>query len=58
MLDKYGWSDRLTPEEMKDSGVLWGKEPHKLSWEETYRDMAEESESWSDFDAAIADGED
>ena len=28
----------------------------KLSWEETYRAKAAESEDWSDFDIAIADG--
>ena len=58
LLDKYGWSDRLTLEEKEDSVVLRGKETHNLSWEETYRAMAEESEDWSDFDVAIADGVD
>ena len=56
LLDKYGWSDRLTLEELEESVVLRGKETHNLSWEETYRAMAEESEDWSDFDIAIADG--
>ena len=55
---KYGWSDRLTLEEMEDSIILRGKETHYLSWEETYSAMAEESEDWSDFDVAIADGVD
>ncbi len=58
LLDKYGWSDRLTLEEMEDSIILRGKETHYLSWEETYSAMAEESEDWSDFDVAIADGVD
>lgn len=56
LLDKYGWSDRLTLEEMEDSVVLRGKKTHKLSWEETYRAMAAEAEDWSDFDVAISDG--
>ncbi len=56
LLDKYGWSDRLTLEELEESVVLRGKETQNLSWEETYRAMAEESEDWSDFDVAIADG--
>ena len=56
LLDKYGWSDRLTLEEMEEGVVLRGKETHNLSWEETYRAMAEESEDWSDFDAVTADG--
>ncbi len=58
LLDKYGWSDRLTLEEMEEGVVLRGKETHNLSWEETSRAMAEESEDWSDFDATIADGVD
>lgn len=56
LLDKYGWSDRLTLEEMEESVVLRGKDAHKQSWEETYRAMAAESEDWSDFDVTIADG--
>lgn len=66
LLDKYGWSDHLTLEEKEDRVVLRGKETHilrdkethNLSWEETARAMAEESEDWSDFDFAIADGVD
>ena len=56
LLDKYGWSDRLTLEEMEESVVLRGEKTHNLSWEETYRAMAAESEDWDDFDIAIADG--
>ena len=58
LLDKYGWNDRLMLEELEESVVLRGKETHNLSWEETYRDMAAESEDWSDFDIAMADGVD
>ncbi len=56
LLDKYGWTDRLILEEMEESVVLRGEKTHNLSWEETYRAMAAESEDWSDFDIAIADG--
>ena len=58
LLDKYGWSGSLTLEEMEESVVLRGKETHNLSWEETSRAMAAESEDWSDFDVTIADGVD
>lgn len=58
LLDKYGWSDRLTLEEVDEGVVLRGKETHNLSWEETSRAMAKESEDWSDFDVATADGVD
>ena len=56
LLDKYGWSDRLMLEEMEESVVLRGEKTRHLSWEETYRAMAAESEDWSDLDVAVADG--
>lgn len=56
LLDKYGWGDRLVLEEFDEGIALRGKEAHRLSWEETYRAMAAESEDWSDFDVAVADG--
>ena len=56
LLDKYGWSDRLVLEEMEESVVLRGEKTHHLSWAQTYRAMAAESEDWSDLDIAVADG--
>lgn len=56
LLEKYGWDDRLVLEEGEDSVILRGKETHKLSWEETYRAMAAESEDWSDLDITLGDG--
>ncbi len=56
LLDKYGWSDRLMLEEFDEGIALRGKETHHLSWEETSRAMAAESEDWGDFDVALADG--
>ena len=35
---------------------LRGKEDQRLSWKDTYKDMACEREDWSDLDAAMADG--
>ncbi|MEN8243334.1 MAG: hypothetical protein ABFS43_00370 [Thermodesulfobacteriota bacterium] len=32
------------------------KDDSKLSWEETYKAMADEKENWDDFDAALLDG--
>ena len=58
LLDKYGWNDRLVLEELEESVVLRGEKTHNLSWEETSRARAAESEDWSDFDIAIADGVD
>lgn len=54
--DKYGWDNRLVLEEFEEGIALRGKETHRLSWEETSRATAAESEDWSDFDVALADG--
>jgi hypothetical protein len=32
------------------------KEDPRLSWEETYKAMAEEQENWEDFDQTLLDG--
>ena len=56
LLDKYGWGDRLILEEFEQGIALRGKEAHRLSWEETSRAMAAESEDWSDFDVVMSDG--
>jgi len=32
------------------------KPSKKLSWKETAKQMAQEKESWSDFDATLSDG--
>jgi hypothetical protein len=29
---------------------------NKLSWEDTFREMAKEKEDWSDFDVTVNDG--
>ena len=56
VLQKYGWGDSLVMEETERGVLLYGKERNKLSWNETYREMAAENEDWSDLDATIADG--
>src|SRR3954469_20791058 len=33
-----------------------GSDSKKLSWEETYKEMAAAGEDWSDWDATLADG--
>jgi antitoxin component of MazEF toxin-antitoxin module len=42
----------LRPEEL----ALRAKSRKKLTWEETYKQMAAAREDWSDFDGAIDDG--
>ena len=56
LLKKYGWGDSLVLEETEHGMVLRGKERNKLSWKETYRAIAADSEDWSDLDVTVADG--
>ena len=56
MLEKYGWSDSLVVEETDDGVLLRGGTADRLSWEDTYREMAAEREDWSDLDLTLADG--
>ena len=44
LLQKYGWSDSLVLEETDEGIYLYSKEKNKLSWQETYRDMATEDD--------------
>jgi antitoxin MazE len=57
ILQRYGFTDSLILEETA-AGLLLRKkqEEDKLSWENTYKEMAKEQEDWSDFDALSADG--
>jgi len=42
----------------KNEGILIKPkiEDNKLSWEQTYKDMAQEKEDWEDMDITSADG--
>ena len=56
LLQKYGWGDTLVLEELDTGILLYSKDSNKLSWENTYREMAANDEDWSEFDATVADG--
>jgi antitoxin MazE len=56
LLQKYGLKDTLLIEETDRGLLLRNKEKNKLSWEETYKAMANEKENWDDFDTTISDG--
>ena len=56
LLQKYGWGDTLVLEELDTGILLYSKDSNKLSWENTYREMATNDEDWSEFDATVADG--
>jgi antitoxin MazE len=57
LLQKYGFMDRLVLEET-DRGILIRKpeDDNQLSWEDTFKAMAEEEEDWSDLDITLMDG--
>ncbi len=57
LIRKYGLENSLVLEETERGILIRGREgTPKLSWEETYRAMATESEDWDDWDATMLDG--
>lgn len=57
LIQKYGFVDQLILEET-DRGILIRKPDGdtQLSWADTYKEMAQESEDWSDLDTTLTDG--
>ena len=56
IIEKYGFKSDLLLEETERGLLLRQKYENKLSWEETYKAIAEEAEDWDDFDVTILDG--
>ena len=56
VLERYGIKDALVLEAREEGLLLRGKKDKRMTWEETFRDMAREREDWSDLDATLADG--
>ena len=56
LLQKYGFKNTLLIEETEKGLLLRNKEEGKLSWEDTYKAMADEKEHWEDFDVTLSDG--
>ncbi len=56
LLQKYGFSQSLLLEETEQGLLLKKKNNDQLSWEDTYKAMAEEKEDWSEFDETLLDG--
>jgi len=56
LLQKYGLKNSLLIEETDKGLLLRCKEESKLSWEDTYKTMADEKENWDDFDTSLLDG--
>ena len=57
LIERYHLKEKLTLEELDDGILIKADEPQdKLSWEETFKEMAQENEDWSDFDSLSSDG--
>ena len=57
IIEKYHLHDTLKLEEKKDGIFIKAEIPeNKLTWEETFREMAGEQEDWSDLDNLSGDG--
>ena len=57
LIQKYHLDEKLTLEEKKEGILIKADIPdNKLSWDETYKEMAKEKEDWSDFAIITADG--
>jgi antitoxin MazE len=55
-LAKYSIKESVLLEERPEGILLRSKNDKRLSWEETFKDMAREREDWNDLEPAIADG--
>jgi len=56
VLAKYVIGEFVVLEEREEGVLLRSKKDKRLSWVETYKDMARERENWSDFETTTADG--
>lgn len=50
LLHKYNLGDEVILEEYPNGILIQAKEPQKLSWEETYKEMAKAKEDWSNWE--------
>ena len=57
LIERYHLKEKLTLEELDDGILIRAEKPQDmLSWEETFKEMAQENEDWSDFDNLASDG--
>ena len=56
VLERYAVKGSLTLELHPEGFFLRNGRDPRLSWEETFREMARERENWSEFDATLGDG--
>lgn len=56
LLNRYKFGDFIEVDELPDGLLLKAPIDQQLTWEETYKEMAESDEDWSDWDAVSSDG--
>jgi len=56
IIQKYKLGETILLEQRPDEIALRPKNQKKLTWKETYKQMAAASEDWSDLDSLSADG--
>src|SRR5262249_20732475 len=56
VLARYAIGDAVLLEEREEGLLLRSRGDERLSWEDTYKDMAREREDWSDLDTTLGDG--
>lgn len=56
ILERYAIKDALVLEAREEGLLLRSRRDKRLSWEDSYREMARENELWHEFDTTIADG--
>jgi len=56
VIEKYALRESLVLEERDEGLLLRSSNDKRLSWDETFKEMAREKEDWSDLDSTLADG--
>lgn len=56
IMEKYAVKDLVIAEEREDGLLLRSKGDKRLSWDETFKEMAREREDWTDLDVTLGDG--
>ena len=56
VIAKYAIGESVILEEREEGVLLRSKKDKRLSWEDTYKEMARELDDWSDLEATVADG--
>lgn len=56
VLERYAITDTLVLEACEEGLLLRGARDKRLSWEDTYKDIAREHEDWRDLDSTVAEG--